>query len=113
MTITSDYLKKIKLSAISVLLMAYWGCAGDPISVELATNHPANPGAAEAAYKAEPSPFREAPSMVAVNSGGAAATPAKKHGEDPSQKKEPMPDKAPMVPENSAGSQTAKPGHQH
>ena len=34
-------------------------CAGDPVKVDLSADHPANPGAQEAAFSPPPNPFHE------------------------------------------------------
>jgi hypothetical protein len=42
----------LRTPIVFVLLLTIWGCVSDPVAVNLPANHPADPGARVAAYKA-------------------------------------------------------------
>jgi hypothetical protein len=53
---------KYRISGLFILLLVtffIFGCASDPVNVDLSANHPANPEAQEAEFIPPPNPFKQ------------------------------------------------------
>ena len=94
--------KPLNTLAVFVILMTIWGCASEPVALNLPANHPADPNAAETAYTVVPNPFKNNGSMdKMMNSDGPASMPHLMDATDDANKMKPMHDKNLKDPEKS------------
>jgi hypothetical protein len=70
-------------------LLVLVGCASEPAPIDWPANHPANPDAAQAAYRPAINPFQETGSMLEMKSAEGAPMPHKGHMDSHSPKKTP------------------------
>jgi hypothetical protein len=91
----------LRTPIVFVLLLTIWGCVSDPVAVNLPANHPADPGAPEAAYKAVANPFKKAGLTDKMMVPDGAPMTHQRREESPAHEMKPMHDKDQKHPEKS------------